>query len=163
MSLDNNTPSCHCPVPGTKTETELSLLCPACGTKGKAVGPVTIEKLVIEEARSRAGRAAGFRFCAEPSCEVAYFHPETGARVLKREVRVRIGQKEGDPPRPICYCFDHSVEQIEAEVAATGTSKIAEEITEKCRRGLDRCEETNPQGSCCLGNVRQAIREARQA
>jgi copper chaperone CopZ len=134
--------------------------CPSCGSKGKPVKAVTIESLVVESARVRVGRADGFRFCAEPSCEVAYLHPETGTRIVRSEVRVRIGQKETEAPRAICYCFDHNVEAIAAEVAATGTSKAADQITEKCRQGLDRCEETNPQGSCCLGNVRRAIKEA---
>ena len=31
---------------------------------------------------------------------------------------------------------------------------------EQLRQGLDRCEETNPQGSCCLGNVRQIANAA---
>jgi copper chaperone CopZ len=144
----------------SKRQGELRGGCPSCGSKGREVKPVTIESLVSEGGRARVGRIDGFRFCAEPSCEVAYFHPETRARILRGEVRVRIGDKETGSPRPICYCFEHTVEEIEAEVAETGTSRIADDITEKCRRGLDRCEETNPQGSCCLGNVRRAIHEA---
>jgi len=135
-------------------------VCPSCGSKGKPVKPITIKSLVVEEARVRAGRTDGFRFCDEPSCDVAYFHPEIGVRITRSEVRVRIGQKETDAPRAVCYCFDHTVEEIEADVVATGSSKVADRITAKCRQGLDRCEETNPQGSCCLGNVRRAIKEA---
>ncbi|MCH8192564.1 MAG: cation transporter [Planctomycetes bacterium] len=122
--------------------------------------PVTIESLVIAAARARVGRTDGFRFCAEPSCEVAYFHPETGDRLLRSDVKVRIGQKETAPSRPVCYCFDHTVEEIEDEVARTGSSRIPDQIQEKCREGLDRCEETNPQGACCLGNVRRTLKEA---
>ncbi len=134
--------------------------CPACGTKGKAVQPITIESLVVDKARRQVGRTDGFRFCAASTCEVAYFHPETGARISKDEIRVRIGQKATESPRPACYCFEHSIEEIEADVLATGRSKVADDITEKCRQGLDRCEETNPKGSCCLGNVRRVIQEA---
>ncbi|MBI4602971.1 MAG: cation transporter [Planctomycetes bacterium] len=147
---------------GVKAATKASAQCPACGIKGKTVKSITIESLVVEEARNRAGRSDGFRFCAEPSCEVAYFHPETGAQISESEVRVRIGQKETQAPRPVCYCFEHTVEEIAAEVVATGTSKVADDITAKCRQGLDRCEETNPQGSCCLGNVRLAMKEAQE-
>jgi len=162
MSVDSiDAPRCQCVIESPKAAPEPAMQCPACGTQGKAVGPITIEKLVVEAARRRAGRTDGFRFCAERSCEVAYFHPASGTRIVKDEVRVRIGPKETDPPRPICYCFDYNLEQIQAELAATGTSKIAEDITEKCRQGLERCEETNPQGSCCLGNIRRAIKEAR--
>jgi copper chaperone CopZ len=134
--------------------------CPACESEGRAVKPITIESLVTDEALVRAGRTDGFRFCAKPSCEVAYFHPETGVRIARRDVRVRIGQKETEPPRPVCYCFGHTIEEIEAEVLATGRSTVADEITAKCRQGLDRCEEANPQGACCLGNVRRAIKHA---
>ncbi len=134
--------------------------CPSCGSTGRPVKPITVESLVIEEARVRAGRTDGFRFCAEPACEVAYFRPETGDRLLRSDVRVRIGQKETEPPRPVCYCFDHTAEEIEEEVHRTGTSRVPEEITEKCRQGLDRCEETNPRGACCLGDVRRALKEA---
>lgn len=134
--------------------------CPSCGSTGRPVKPVTIECLVVEAARVRVGGADGFRFCAEPSCEVAYFRPEAGIRILRSEVRVCIGQKETEAPRPICYCFEHTIEAIEAEVAATGSSTVAEQIVAKCRQGLDRCEETNPEGACCLGRVRRAIEEA---
>jgi len=135
-------------------------LCPSCRGNGRIVKPVTIEALVTESARCRVGRSDGFRFCPEPACDVAYFHQETGERFTRADVKVRIGQKATTPPRTVCYCFDHTVEEIEAEVARTGTSSIPDEITEKCRQGLDRCEETNPQGACCLGNVRRALKEA---
>ena len=143
-----------------RTRVDPKTLCHSCDSKGRAVKPVTIESLVIEAARARVGRTDGFRFCAEPSCEVAYFHPETGDRLLRSDVKVRIGQKETTPPRPVCYCFNHTAEEIEDEVARTGTSRIPDQITAKCREGLDRCEETNPQGACCLGNVRRALKEA---
>jgi len=124
------------------------------------VKPVTIESLVAESARSRVGRVEGFRFCPDPSCDVAYFNPGTGQRFRRADVKVRIGQKETPPPRTVCYCFNHTVEEIEADVERTGTSLVPDEITEKCRRGLDRCEETNPQGACCLGNLRRVLKEA---
>lgn len=136
------------------------LSCPSCGKKGKAVKPITIESLLTDEARARARSTKGFRFCYEPTCDIAYFHPMTGERFLHHDVRVRISQKETTSPRPVCYCFNHTVEEIEAEVAETGVSRIPNAIMEKCRQGLDRCEETNPQGSCCLGNVQRALKEA---
>ncbi|MBI5866222.1 MAG: cation transporter [Planctomycetes bacterium] len=135
-------------------------LCPSCGVKGRAVKWVTIESLVSETARARVKRMDGFRFCAEPTCDVEYYDPETGDRFPRHDVRVRIGQKETASPRPICYCFGHSIEDIEDEMARGSVSRIADEITEKCRQGLDRCEEMNPQGACCLGNVRRTVKAA---
>ncbi len=137
-----------------------SNLCPVCGGKGKGVKRVTIESLLTEEARLRVASPDNFRFCPTPTCDVAYFRPGNGERFVRQDVRVRIGLKETEPPRSVCYCFHHSVEEIEAEVAATGTSRIPDQIADKCRQGLDRCEETNPKGSCCLGDVRRAVNEA---
>ncbi|MCH7557795.1 MAG: cation transporter [Planctomycetes bacterium] len=140
--------------------TAQGFLCPSCGNKGKAVKRITIESLLTDEAKALVSSRDGFRFCPTPTCEVSYFHPQTGERFLCRDVRVRIGQKQTQAPRPICYCFNHTIEEIEAEVAKTGTSKIPDAITEKCHQGLDRCEQTNPQGSCCIADVRRVLREA---
>ena len=137
-----------------------ALSCPECDGRGKEVKPITLESLLTDEAKARMSRADGFRFCLTPTCRVAYFHPETGERFRVEDVRVRIGRKETEAPRPVCYCFDHTREEIEAGVARSGTSKIPETIGSKCERGLSRCEETNPQGSCCLGDVRNVLEEA---
>ncbi len=147
--------------------TSQTLPCPRCGKlpanctcESKAVKAITVKSLVTNEALTRVGRTEGFRFCFEPDCDIVYYHPQTGDRYLRADMRVRVGQKETTTPRPVCYCFNHTVEQIVADVAETGTSRIPDEIAQKCRQGLDRCEQTNPQGSCCLGNVRNAIKEA---
>jgi len=142
------------------TSIETNLLCPSCGGKGRTVKPITIETLVSESARTQVGRQDGFRFCANPSCDVVYYRPESGQRIHRHDVNVHVGQKETAPPRMVCYCFHHTVEEIEAEVNETGTSRVLDSIAEKCRQGLDRCEETNPQGACCLGNVRSALKDA---
>ncbi len=134
--------------------------CPRCGATGRSVKPVTIQSLVKPRALGEVSNTSGFHYCGTLSCEVAHFQPGTGNLILKGQVPVRIGDKETSAPRTVCYCFGHAVEEIEAEVAATGHSTVPDEITEKCRRGLDRCEETNPQGACCLGNVRRTMKEA---
>lgn len=134
--------------------------CPSCGHAGSPVKLRTLESLVAEAARDRIRASDGFRFCAEPSCDVVYYHPERGELFPRSEVLVRVGLKESEAPRLLCYCFGHTVEEVEAEVRATGTSGIADAIASKCRQGLHRCEETNPRGSCCLGEVRRAIQTA---
>lgn len=156
MTTTNPSDDCCHPQGGATAKTGVH--CPACGMKGRAVNPITINALVTEQARAKLRSSEGFRFCAEPSCNVAYFHHDSGERFLRSDVRVRIGQKENGSPRVVCYCFDHTTEEIQAEVLATGTSAIADAIGDKCKQGLDRCEETNPQGTCCLGNVRALVR-----
>ena len=100
--------------------------------------------------------------CPDPDCDVVYFTAD-GETLSKDALTVRVGLKESGPPRPICYCFGYDFEDVEREAATAEESAITAAITEKCRQGLDRCEETNPQGSCCLGNVRRAFQEARRA
>jgi acetylornithine deacetylase/succinyl-diaminopimelate desuccinylase-like protein len=136
--------------------------CPRCGQQGRSVSAATVESLVTPAARSRLRLRSldGFQFCATPKCDVAYFHPPTGETVICAEVRVPIFQKHTEPERLVCYCFQHTVAEIQREVRATGTSRIATDIKAKCARSLDDCEHTNPQGSCCLGNVQRVIREA---
>ena len=137
-----------------------SLSCSSCGTKGRKVGAVTVRSLLTDDAGARAGSGEGFRFCANPDCPVAYFHPNGSHRFERSDVRVPIFQKDAAPTRPVCYCFDHSVQEIEDEVATTGSSVVPGEIVAGCKQGLDRCEELNPQGSCCLGNVRAVVKQA---
>lgn len=134
--------------------------CPRCEMRGRSVKPITIRSLVAASALGEGADLNGFYYCDTPACEVAYFQPSTGNLILKGQVRVRIGKKETAPPRTACYCFAHTAEEIEAQVAETGNSTIPDEIAEKCRQGLDRCEETNPRGTCCLASVRKIMKEA---
>ncbi|MGH1348784.1 MAG: putative iron-sulfur cluster-binding metallochaperone [Nannocystales bacterium] len=134
--------------------------CPACGSRGRRVADATVENLVKgDHAAALAGRAL---FCSSGTCEVVYFEPG-GVVVPKADVRVPVFQKETDPARPVCYCFDHSVEDVVAAKRADGSNAIVESITAACRAGLDRCEETSPQGRCCLGNVRAVAKAPPQA
>jgi hypothetical protein len=132
--------------------------CPHCGQQGRGVSPVTIGALVTTAPRLRS--LGGFQFCATPACDVAYFHPASRETIIDAEVRVPIFQKRTEPERLVCYCFQHTVAEIQQEVTNTGVSRIATNIKAKCAQGLDDCAHNNPQGSCCLGNVQRAIREA---
>lgn len=137
--------------------------CPACGRTGRAVSATTLRSLARPEALARAGSPEGFRFCATPSCPVVWYRAADGLRLGEPDARVRAGIKEGPPPHPLCYCFEHTREEIEDEVRRTGTSKIPDEVTALCKQGLDRCEETNPRGACCLGDLREAVRRAQES
>ena len=121
---------------------------------------MTLRSLLVAEAAVRVDEQAQHWFCKTADCDVVYFRGDTGERFVTADLRVPVFEKSADPTCPVCYCFDHSVAEITSEVARTGRSAIPDEIAEKCRRGLDRCEETNPRGSCCLGNVRAVVRNA---
>jgi hypothetical protein len=133
----------------------LSATCPRCGTPGRSAPVTTVEHLV--SAKNRCGLVDGVMFCATKTCDVVYFVPD-GLVVPKAAVTVRVFQKEANEDRPVCYCFEHSVADVIAAIRPDGSNSIVDEITEACRHHLDRCEETNPQGRCCLGNVRSVLR-----
>ena len=121
---------------------------------------MTLTHQLHEEVLPRvAGRE--WYFCPDPDCDVAYFTAD-GETLSKDLLKARVGLKESGAPRPICYCFGYDFEDVEREAAGSEASAISAVITENCRQGLDRCEQTNPQGSCCLGNVRHVFQEARR-
>ena len=135
--------------------------CPTCGQATRAIKPITPRSLLSEIARSQVVSFDGFRFCPSTSCELLYFQPETNLVLGTDTVTTPVFQKSTKATRLVCYCFEHSVSEVRQEAAQPGDSRIVQSITDKCRKGEDRCEETNPQGSCCLGNVRAVIRQTR--
>lgn len=134
--------------------------CPACGEKGKAVWHVTLESLLTPECLARLGPEEHL-CCPSPTCEVVYFAPATGRVFERKDLLVRVGTKEAEPPRPVCYCFGHTVEMIEHEIRRTGRSTTVKEITDAMKGGC-RCEIVRPQSTCCLGDVTRAAQEAQR-
>ncbi len=147
-----------------KTESEstssAATVCPGCGRVGRAVSAVTIESLVTSEATARLANAEGFRFCPTAECLVIYHQPATGQRLGAEAVRVPVFQKSASLDRPVCYCFHHTVGEIEAQIRAHGASTVPADIKAQCARGVDECERNNPQGGCCLGNVARVVKGA---
>ncbi len=45
------------------------------------------------------------------------------------------------------------------EIKNTGKSTAVESITKEVKAGNCFCERSNPQGTCCLGNVSKAVKD----
>lgn len=131
--------------------------CPTCGVRGRRVKPVTVNSLATVPPTDSA-----YRFCGSIGCTVAWYGDE-GHVVDVSECRVPIGQKSTAAGRTVCYCFNFSAADIQAAHEIDAVSAVAAEITAHCKRGEDRCPETNPQGSCCLGAVRALAKHAVRA
>lgn len=101
-----------------------------------------------------------FCFCPTPTCETVYFLP--GKPLFRRnDLSVRVGVKEpDDPTAPVCYCFGWTPQKIRSEIEASGRSTVIDQIKAQVKAGNCYCDVTNPQGSCCLGNVAKAVQEA---
>jgi hypothetical protein len=125
--------------------------CPRCGTPARKVHRETVEAML-------AGGVAIVdpRVCEDPICTTLYF--DIGWQSGAHEARVRPGFKHGAAPHLVCYCFGHSYEDVRADVAATGTSDIAERITLAMADQGCWCKTKNPTGRCCLAEVTRVIR-----
>jgi len=106
--------------------------------------------------------AVGFSMCETKTCDVVYFNSHEGFTVKRSGLRTRVWQKEDDPMVPACYCFNNSVSSIRGEIERRGDTDVLARISAEVKAGNCRCEVTNPQGSCCLGNVTKAIRIAKE-
>ncbi len=135
-------------------------LCPHCGRAGRPVSALTLKHQVKAHFLT-AVNGGGFHFCATPDCPVVYFAP--GGPVLTTgDVRRPVTQKDAEHA-PVCYCFGFTPEMIREELAATGQSTVVERIAAEMKSDFCACEIRNPQGSCCLGNVKAAVKAAARA
>jgi Zinc binding domain len=97
-----------------------------------------------------------YRFCASPHCPAVYFSKERFFSTS--DLRVRVGLKEKDGPIPLCYCFGFSEQSVREEIGAKGHTTIPQRITGLIKERMCACEERNPSGACCLGEVAKAVK-----
>ncbi len=133
--------------------------CPKCGQAGKKVDEVTLKSLLGSSALERRSETA-HRFCSTPSCPVVYFGASES--FTTDEVTVPVFQKHPAPETPVCYCFGITIEDVQKDVLTTDRPSIEKRIRSLVKADRCACELRNPQGSCCLGNVGQVIRTARE-
>lgn len=117
--------------------------CPSCGANGRTVQWITVKSLLTARALERAG-AAEYRVCGSSTCDVVYF--ADGFVFRREDVRVPVFSKEPPGERLVCYCFDIAEDQIDAATE----SRIRTHVS----AGRCACETRNPEGRCCLGNLR---------
>ena len=145
---------------GAKVATPQTNLCRACGQKGKKVDSITLKAML--DVSLLVLRDVPYLFCRTADCPMVYFAADELQSFTKDQIRVPVYQKEpGDESVPVCYCFHHSPATIWAELWATGQSTVVEEIEGGIKSGQCACEVRNPQGSCCLGNVRAVVKRVR--
>jgi hypothetical protein len=127
-------------------------ICPTNGQPGKPVDTLTLKAMLnrpLSEIRN-----VRYRFCPDPECPTVYYS-EDGLQVFtEADLRERVYQKHLDEADGlVCYCFRHTV----GEVRERGVA-VVEAINAGIKKGQCACDIRNPQGSCCLGNVRAVMR-----
>jgi hypothetical protein len=127
-------------------------VCPVNGARSKQVDLLTVKSLVRQLPLGMPH--AQYYFCEAQDCDVVYFALDSQAPIFRRtDLLVRVGVKETAHPIPVCYCFGFTRGNIHDEIAETGQSTIAEQITAEVKAGNCACEVKNPSGKCCLGSV----------
>ena len=134
--------------------------CPMNNQACKPVGRVTLESLLKPNAKQSLARQP-YYFCDAFDCDTLYVSALADHLITKDQLIVRVGIKETEDPVPLCYCFDFDRKAVRDEIRNNGTTDIPTIITRRVKAGECRCEETNPSGTCCLGNVYRAIKQAR--
>lgn len=133
--------------------------CPRCGRRGKSVEGITVRYLVQGRFQGRVKESLSYYFCPSPTCSTVYYSENGESPFSKEELSERVTVKERDDPVPICYCFNFFRHDVEQEIQATGHSTIPDFISDQVKAGNCFCEYTNPQGTCCLGNVAMVIKQ----
>lgn len=136
------------------------VVCPECGQRGRALKGETLAAQLQPEACVERQTLEGYRFCGTGECDVVYFGDGSAPPFHTKDLKLPVFQKSPNPDRFVCYCFKHSVRSLQEEVQRDGSSVVPDDITAKCKAGLDACHLKNPQGVCCLGNVRGVVKRA---
>jgi hypothetical protein len=142
-------------LPSAKTRVAKVAICPLCGEKGKPVKSITLQSLLNPEALSRFDGSV-HRFCSNPGCDAVYFSGQGIAPFLRGDLTVRVGIKEDTAPRHVCYCFNHTIEEIEEQFRCSGKITVLEDIKTRMKIAC-WCETKSPQGSCCLATVTKSV------
>lgn len=135
--------------------------CPSCRERGKRVDLLTLKALLAVPLTEI--QHSEYFFCRSARCPTVYFSAGGEQEFAEPALRERVYQKHVDDGEVfVCYCFRHSVSSVRESSGDSGESAVVRAITEGIQRGQCACEIRNPQGNCCLGNVR-AVHGSRAA
>lgn len=120
----------------------------ACPVNGQLY-PQIRRRTVLHQIRQpwqQALTAEHYYFCDDPNCDVVYFSNDQQI-IVQSELRQPVGQKSTAADKPVCYCFDILLADLQ-----TARDQIALKafITEQTKNSACDCEIRNPSGKCCL-------------
>jgi hypothetical protein len=149
--------TCELPAPALQRPVRQAAFCDSCGEKGKPVQTQTVKAMLAMSLR--AVEDGEYLFCRTPTCPVVYFSADGKQTFTVDQLRERVYQKEPQAEEVlVCYCFRHTVGEIRA-ASPEEHRFILEDINAGIQAGQCACDLRNPQGSCCLGNVRGLIKQ----
>ena len=151
---------CELPVENLRPPARKAKTCPQCGKIGKPIQGQTIKSHVSVSLRQV--QDVQYFFCATETCPVVYFSDNGQQTFSVDDIREQVYQKEPEAEDVfICYCFRHRVGELRLASTEERLS-IMDNINSGIDTGQCACDLRNPQGSCCLGNVRGMIKQLDQ-
>lgn len=117
---------------------------------------LTVKSLLTEIALRRLTPALPFYVCLEPACSVVYFTND-GLEYTRTDVRAVPWQKQPTGERRFCHCFDENEPSMLRELADTGRCDAVQRVRDHIAAGRCACEVRNPRGTCCLGDLMNAV------
>ncbi len=133
--------------------------CPMNGHLLKAVGKNTVESLIKPDLKADV-LPQPYYFCNAPDCDTVYVSALGDHLITKEMLTVRVGIKETEDPIPLCYCFKYERADVWKDVRQKNHTDIDTIIRHRVKAGECWCEEANPSGGCCLGEIAKAIKFA---
>ncbi|MCF6176877.1 MAG: hypothetical protein L3J71_14045 [Victivallaceae bacterium] len=95
--------------------------------------------------------------------EIVYFSTESGMIIDEKNIRVKVFDKhQDDDDCYVCYCFKVKVGDLRSATMEE-RQEIFERIKTASGRGQCSCKTSNPKGSCCVGDVKQLIKQFNDA
>lgn len=152
---------CELPSPTVVRPPRLVTACPVCNEKGKPVEGKTVKALLSVTLRETQNDVE-YLFCRTQNCPTVYYSPDGKQTFTIEQIRERVYQKEPDKDEVfVCYCFKHTIGEFRAASPETRIA-MADDINAGIQADQCACDLRNPQGSCCLGNVRGLIKQLEQ-
>lgn len=137
------------------------VLCPKCNWEGIVVQPITPKNLIKDDVNHQVRADFTYKYCKNENCDTSYFTEDKSHYFTINDLKERPTLKDKGLDVKVCYCFGHTRQSVLSELKATGQSTVLGDIKSKMKDPGCFCEVSNPQGSCCLGNVTAWIKEAK--
>ncbi|MGQ9873055.1 putative iron-sulfur cluster-binding metallochaperone [Leptodesmis sp.] len=130
--------------------------CPHDRSQGKPVKVLILKSLLVPQSLERLNPQVDYQFCSSANCPVVYFSA-AGDVFTTDDLKVPVFQKDPGQEVPVCYCFGWTRQRIQQDLEQQGQTSAIAAITAHIKAGRCGCEVNNPQGSCCLKNVRDYV------
>lgn len=141
-----------------KTRSSEQAVCPTNRMPGKVIATQTVKAMLAIPLTDL--HPIQYYFCRDENCTTVYYNAN-GQTFTESHLRERVYQKNTDDESvQVCYCFQHTPGSIRGEIRVTGKTTAIDSITAGIQAGQCACEIRNPQGSCCLGNVRALVKQS---